>query len=376
MAVVGLVAPRQLLLPFVRDLFSKGDWGRLGMMGMLAIPLVILAPFLTDRVRLFGTRREGYLIVGGVLSVLAWLAAGWLPLAAARAMAILSVLNLGQSVVMTAARGGLTDHARRLGATGVLAAGSIIVSGLAGAVSSAVPSFIESRVEAAVYGALLSVSIVVAAALPGPLSSAGSEPPPDRFGSYLVSRRFWSVAVVNGLAFAASIPKAWLGGGGSDLIKVPREVLWRGSAIMTLGEIVVGIGYALACRRVAPRILLPLGILAMAGATLAYLAVPATSGLPTALAFAVMSIGKALAVIALLDVTLRSVPHGNEAVGYMLASWAPEAIFSTVGVPLVFASHASFSAIVVACAAITALAALLSAVWIPRTLTVAPDVST
>jgi hypothetical protein len=338
--------------------------------------LVIVWAFLTDRARLFETRREGYLIVGGVLSALAWLGAGWLARGPASGAATLALLNLGLGAVIAAARGGIADQGRRLACTGLMAAGMIVTTRVADLVSGVFSTLVDSRAEVAAYGVLLSVSIVVAAALPGPLPAAvwGPEAPPrERLRSYLSSRRFWSVAVIGVCSAAASIPAILLHNRLPGLPVVPADVLSGGSVIEYVVGAVVGIGYALVCRRVAPRVLLPLGLLARAAATPAYLAVPTTSGLPLDPAFAVVAVGDGLAVVALLDVVLRSLPRGSEAVGYILAFGTGEALLRALVVPLAIATSPSFSTVVVASAATAALGALLSATWIPRALTAEPD---
>jgi len=194
-----VASPVSLWIPLFRQAVGYDHLilGSLAFFSSIPIFLGLLWAFLSDRVPLFGTRREGYLVVAGVISTVGWALAPFVPAVFGGWILVGLPLNLGSAVTTTAAHGALADHGRRLAATGTMAAGLIGGANAVGLLAIPLKSLPESLGRTAFVGALLGLATVGAAFLllrrAPPISAAHDR---ERLFRYLCSRRFWSVVVL------------------------------------------------------------------------------------------------------------------------------------------------------------------------------------
>src|ERR1700690_2072334 len=111
----GLLLKNELHLPSQR---VSAFWA-IGTFAWYVKPVVGL---LCDAYPLFGTRRRGYLIFGGLASTATWLAFAAVPRSYGWLLAVMVALNFALVVISTAVGGMLVETGQRYGATGRLSA--------------------------------------------------------------------------------------------------------------------------------------------------------------------------------------------------------------------------------------------------------------
>ena len=171
---------------------------------------MLLWAFLSDRVALWGTRREGYVLFTALLTALVWLVTAvagngqpvWFIAAA--------LFGAASAISRVATSGALAEIGQRRAATGRLGAAYIGIAQL-GAMATFLMGMVSALVSPWMVAGLavgLSLAVVVliialpddGAALP---SSPMHRPSIPRF---LASRAFWSSFAVCALAGAATVP--------------------------------------------------------------------------------------------------------------------------------------------------------------------------
>lgn len=139
---------------------ERGKLTLLNMVGFVPGLLILLWAYLTDAVPVWGTRREGYLLLTGLMMALVWLVLVFTSNHFAVWVVAAVQLNLGASVSRAAIVGALAEIGRRRAATGRLTAGYIGLNQLAALVAPLLVVFISSM--------LISMSTVLENILPIP----------------------------------------------------------------------------------------------------------------------------------------------------------------------------------------------------------------
>jgi hypothetical protein len=371
--------------PLVRDVLR--EQGAETGAAFMTIPgvLAIVWALLSDRVPLFGLRREGYLFLGLLLTVLAWLAAPFVPSAVTPVVALGIVLNLGNAVAVVAGRGALAEEAQRRGITGWAAVAlSTIIEW---------PSYLWRPLHAhlhtpAAVGAVCvvaSLAVIVALALssrgqpaqPGwtALALPTFVAPPQRLLTFLGSRAFWSIALLVFCQEASGLPSRLLGGEMPEGAALPDVVVSHAAWLSPVSVALAGVAYAFLCRRLPLRVLLPNCMLARALTDIAFASLPRSTGLALDAALLATAAAGILAGIAVLHVALRALPRGNQATAYILTLSVPTSL-AFAGLPPLFLQRPQFQSAVGVAAAAAFWGALVAAFFVPRHLVDRPDGST
>ena len=283
--------------------------------------LILLAAYLTDAVPLWGTRREGYLMLSCLVAAVVWIA---LAAAGARPMAwYVAAVPLGaaSAIAEVAIAGGLTEIGRRRGATGQLAAAQVAMVQIAVLASdpllrwSAWAAFRSIWLVAGVAAGLALALVMLTATLS---DDAAPAPPPGP--TVTVPRFLRSHALRSALPMLACVGVA---------------VVPVGLLVMELherhGEEIYGFfpqwerqifaiaaiaGYLLACRHIRFTRLLSVALLtkAITFAVLAFASHKGTEGMLRS-ALVLRAVGDGLANAAILDLAMRLAPPGREAFG-------------------------------------------------------------
>jgi MFS family permease len=346
--VVFLVATFVVVLVTSGTLFF--DWalradvgrGTAQAIGVLSIAasaprfLALLWAYLSDRVPLWGTRREGYLLFAALIMALTWLA---LAIASNHRAAWIAgaVLLAGTSIVARAAiGGGLAEIGQRAAATGRLAAAFIAVAQLATIATPllSVPfPFASLWLTAGVVAGLSLALVLLIVTLSDDGVAAPVETPPVRpsIPRFLRSRVFWSAFAVCALSGMATVPRELYTNSDAGNNASPFD--WALKGMLSISVIAVSIAYFFCCRRIRFGALLRGALVIKAVALIAH---PLAAGLPGEwpgqLAFVARGAANGLLSIALADLGLRVAPPGREAFGYMALAAVTSVVIFMAGV--------------------------------------------
>jgi MFS family permease len=334
---------------------------------------VLLEPvfgYLCDRVPLMGTRREGYLLTACLLSAGAWLLVVVAPKSAGPWLAMAAALSLGSILGTVATNGAVAEIAQRRAATGRLGAAVVALhSGTLALTLLWFPLVGGHLGRTAAQGAGFMVSVVLAIVF---LSheTADAAPPvarrePARLGPFLRSRAFWVVVAIEALANVTrtGIRSPDAAGSPSPSTAELAHAIHAG----TLGTVLAAGAYALLCRRLRPRVLLPACLL-VAAAGRAVLG-PWNGGGMASMGLSHLASGFAYAASA--DLVLRACQPGREAFTYTLLVIPGNLFLRTL-----YTAAKAVEASAPGTRAVAAGAGVLAAamvVLVPRDLLAAPD---
>jgi hypothetical protein len=283
--------------------------------------LLLLWAFLSDRVALWGTRREGYVLFTALLVPIAWLLTV-LP-GDHHALWIVAALLFGtaSAVARAAPPGALAEIGQRRAATGSLSAAFIAVAQLGVLASFALSTASELLSPWITFGVAIGLSLavvllVITAADEGTAPSPALPPgaPRPSIPRFLGSRAFWSSFAVCVLAGAATVP--------NELLVNPQKTSEGAAASLAPWMIHVcfigaAASYFVGCRRIRFGVLLRVTLTLKAAALLLYPFVDGGSG-GASIAFLVRATANGLLSVALLDMATRVAPPGREAFATML----------------------------------------------------------
>jgi hypothetical protein len=277
-----------------------------------------------DAVPLFGTRRRGYLIFGGLASTATWLAFGAVPRSYAWLLAVMVALNFALVVISTAVGGMLVETGQRYGATGRLSAMREALTGIMQLVAGPLGGWLATHAFGWTVGA---GTAIVFAFVPTALWGAREPGGARADGAVWVKARLQLAAIVRSRAMWAAAGLTFLfyvsPGFQTSLLYYQQDVLKFDAQFIGWLDLVAGasalggaVVYSLTCRRLSLRASLVLGIAANAGSTLLYLVYASRTS-----AVLVNAVGGALAMLGwlpILDLAARATPKGSESFGYSL----------------------------------------------------------
>jgi hypothetical protein len=342
------------------------------------ILLGLLWAYLSDRVAILGTRREGHLVVAGLLAAVAWAAAPFVPRSYGTWVGIELALTTGVLVSRASVQGGLAEIGVRRRTTGRLSAAQLGLYSLASLAATTAIDFLvqHSLGWTASAGAAMAMSMVLLTLL---LPRDGTAPASDLAPAnlpiprWLRSATFWSVLLVMA---CAAFPKALYDILQQHLIRTlqvgdeVRALASRASSLMAIAATDV---YFFGCKRLPLRWLLPYSMTLEAATLLSLLALGQAG--EVMLALAATGFGGTFASCARVDLVFRTVPARREAFGAILLT-ASTPLFavpiSAFGYMSIGATGSAFNALVLALAAATALSALTVFV-VPRVHTAGRD---
>ena len=339
--IVFLVAAFAMAVVYLGDLWlvwlarAVGESGAplKALYSVYPVGIAITAPtllwaYLTDVLPLLGTRREGYLLLTGIMSAVAW---GVLVVASDQLFILYgtaALLGVAIGVTRAVVLGGLAEIGQRREISGQLAAAYLGVTQiglLAGWVVTR-PLGLMSRAWTAGLGAALGLSLVVVVVTladerqpsPAVLPAARISVP-----RLLRSRAFWVSFAVLFFGGLATVPASIIALAHARLTHTPYQdphAQWS-SGVIALAAAAL---YAIACRFLRLRALLRLSLAAKAGALM--LIASAVSPMTEA-ALQTTEIyragGEGLADVAFLHLAMRVAPPGREAFGTVLLVGVP-----------------------------------------------------
>lgn len=286
--------------------------------------LILLWAYLSDRVGLLGTRREGYVLLSSLMMAIVWLALAFGRHLHLVWMATALPTGLAAAVSRAAIIGALAEIGRRRAATSRLAAAHVGLTELAEiAVLPATILFMFSSIAWAAgvaVGLMLALAFLIVvlgdgdAVAPPP---AVPRSPPVTIVRFLRSWPFWASAALLAFAGAATVPEMVL-----TRTLTPDEMSaywttaqWKTTVVM-IGVVSV---YLLICRRLRFDQLLRFALIAKAiGLAVHALITHATGQALPMSAVMARAAGDGLATVALLDLAFRVAPPGREAFGAIL----------------------------------------------------------
>jgi hypothetical protein len=343
---IALTGPGVLWTPWFKATFDEGDAApALSLVGLAAtLPVLpaLLAPvwaYLSDRLPVMGTRREGYLVLGGTLAVAGWAAAPLLPATPSVWLADGALLYLATNMVRVIAHGALAEIGQLRRCTGLLAAGQVGLLPLGGLAAAPLLEVVMPRPIGwtAAVGAAAALSVVLLAMLlPEPAGGAGGAQSPAAvtLPSWLGSRRCWGPMLVAVCAAPTGLRDS------TQLLILTAsftdELRWRGHVVEALAVPSAAAVYLLLCRRSPLRLTLPLAI-AIEGATLLALLLWQAGAPGFLIAKLATSLGAGFAASARMDLILRAVPRGREATGMVLLAFAAALPRAVLAIPVFMA---------------------------------------
>ena len=340
--------------------------------------LMLLWAYLSDRVALWGTRREGYVLFTALMTAVVWLltaVAGnrqpvWFIAAA--------LFGAAWAVSRAATSGGLAEIGQRRAATGRLGAAYIGVTQLAAIatiLTSMVSELLSPRMMAGLAIGLSLAVVVLIVALPDDGAAPPSPLHRPSIPRFLASRAFWSSFAVCALAGAATVP--------NELMVETRHTpegaaLLVGVAPWMIRVCAVGAAavYFLCCRRIRFGVLLRITLVAKAFALLAYPMVASASGSgPAPIAFLARAAANGLLSVSLLDMAFRVAPKGREAFATILLAGVTTVVITLTNTIEASAIESSLISVLHAawCAAAAAILAAIAASLLPRAIVETPD---
>jgi len=293
--------------------------------------------YLSDRVGLLGRRREGYLLLAGLMMAIVWLvlafASQYIIVWTATALAT----GLATSVSRAAILGALAEIGQRRATTGGLAAVQVGVAQLAGIAMLPAGYYLLSdsiRWSAGVAaGLMLALALFIAVlwdAEPPVSSPKVASPSLVTIPAFLRSRAFWASVVLLAFAGMATVPDLVM----ARTLSTQEFGAFREGSLWLTPAITIGAAsvYLLVCRRLRFGLLLRFALLAKAIALVVHALAPHVIGqaLPPSVPMA-RAAGDGLTKIALLDLALRAAPRGREAFGAILLAGVPSIVALPAG---------------------------------------------
>ncbi len=290
----------------------------------LAWYLKPLVGLVCDSIPLFGTRRRGYLIVGGIAAVIGWAAFAVIPRAYVPFLILMTGLNVALVVISTTVGGMLVEEGQRLGATGRLSAMRTglegvmsLAAGPLGGLLAAAPFAWTSGSGALVVGLVVPVTLSLhreprrAVKDVAVWAAAGKQ-----LRSIVRSRPMWMTSILLFLVYLAPGLQTPLLFYQQDVLKL--DVRYMGILQFAGGAGVLGGSavYLWLCRRLPLRLTLIGGILVNAASALLYLAYRSSTAalvIETTVGFVGV-----MGTLPLYDLAVRATPRGSESFGYAL----------------------------------------------------------
>ncbi|HEX2659783.1 MAG TPA: hypothetical protein VHU40_15970 [Polyangia bacterium] len=320
-----------LLLPLAGKLLGPEGMGRV-METATMFPALLVLPlaFLSDRVPRRESRRRLYLLLAGVMSMGAWASLLFVPLGAGPMTVIAVILGCATATIVVSTRGALVESARPLAATGRLAAGLVAAQAAATLFQLPIQQHLFERSPAwtVVAGTALGLTVTVLVGWSlvrrrAPATMSTTRPPASGLFDYLRSRAFWALLAV-GMLVALATPDYLLDVlRPADVAPIPFPLRLQGDFLAKAGRLIAAMTYALACRRLAPRMLLPLALAVATLGVCALLAAGRGTSPAYELGMASNGFGQSLAAVALMDLAFRAAPRGHEALAFTLTAFAP-----------------------------------------------------
>jgi len=306
--------------------------------GLASLPgvLILLWAYLSDAVPLWGTRREGYLMLACLVAAVAWLAVAVANGHYIAWMVAAVPLGFAASMSRAAIAGALTEIGRRRGATGPYAAARNILLSLASLASqpllvwSGWAAYTSIWLIAGVAAGLSLAVIGLTATVSDDGSPVPTPAPPVTVRQFLRARALWTAVPLLVCAGVARVPQGLMM---LELRETHADRFlmlfpgWDGS----VAAIVAAAAYLVASRRAGFATLLVVALLAKAAA-LAALAL-AYNGMaegPLRLALLAQTATESLAVVAILDLAMRLAPNGREAFSVVLVAGLPSVLTTVV----------------------------------------------
>jgi hypothetical protein len=286
--------------------------------------LILLWAYLSDRIPVWGTRREGYVLLCGLTTSIIWLALALLGRNDVAWIAAVVLVGIVTSVSRAAINGALAEIGRRRAATGRLAAADIGLTRLALLVASPLAHVFVSAPLAvtAGIGAGLSLALVLVIITLSDDGTRSQDPAPAAavtIPTFLRSRTFWSSATVLALAGVGTVPWEIIT---PRIAKTWGSVEYLGWVWIDYGpSIVAAIGYLFLCRRVAFRRVLRFALFAQGLALFLFKGSLQTGDQGSVVIGAlVLAVCDGFVNVALFDLALRAAPRGREAFGAILVA--------------------------------------------------------
>lgn len=374
---LALAGPQVLWMPFMRGIVAADRGLTFEVGAVIGAPglLGLLWSYLCDRFPVFGTRRDGFLLLGAVVVAAAWAAAPLVPAAAGPWLGLGLALSLGAALMRAAINGGLAELAQSGASAGRLAAASVGVTLVGSMFGAATAELLDQRSLGwtAALGAAAMLSLVLLVALwwdrgdrPGAAPSMAPGLP-----AFLKSRLLWGTLPV---LLLASLP-----GAAENILAPlfgqttppwPRATYERLQQIENLLRMLAAVLYFTLARRTSAGALLRLSLGAQVLATLGMVWAATTPEI----VFVGWGLGQGLTRIAAVHVALLAAPRGREAFGYLLLM-TPAMVLAPFVAPVVVVSlltSLGYATAVVAIAGI-ALAALLAVPLVPASVRATRD---
>lgn len=280
-----------------------------------------LAGLLADNVRLFGTRRKGYLVAFSAVAGGLWLVLPWAHSTYSLMLWLVVAINFALMIVHTTLGGMLVEAGQTLGATGRISAVRSGVESLGWLLTGLVSGWVAMHLLH--YGFLLNAALmlVLTVLFARTLRENGSGPDKPRltlahFRELFRHRTLWTAA-----GFWMLIK--FSPGFGTPLFYYQSEILgFTPQHIGYLGFVSAAAGllgslfYMRICRRIALHRLLWLGIGLHAASSLAYFAYRSMG--PAVAIEALYGLCTALAFMPIFDLLARATPRQFAALGYAL----------------------------------------------------------
>jgi MFS family permease len=335
--------------------------------------LMLLWAFLSDRVPLWGTRREGYVLFAALLTALVWLLAAvagdrqWVSFIGA------ALFGAASAVSHAAMSGGLAEIGQRRAATGRLSAAYIVFTQLGVMATFFTPAVSELVSPWMLTGVAIALSLAVVVLIIALPDDAAAPPSPVHRPSiprFLASRAFWSSFAICALAGAAAVPNELF----VEARITPEHVALVGVARWMIPVAFVSAApiYFLCCRWLRFGVLLRITLTVKALAVVAYPLVAGASGPEAApIAFLARAAANGLLSVALLDMAFRVAPRGREAFATILLAGV-----TTIVITLTNSVETALRIPAPHAAGFAAAAAILAAIaaWLlPRPIVATPD---
>ena len=335
-----------------------------------------LAGVLTDSFPVFGTRRTSYLLISSALAVLTWIGLYFTPHEYHRLLWVIVGINICMTIASTAIGAYMVEIAHACAGSGRLAAirnavdqFCLIVSGPAAGFLASVAFGWTAVVCGGVMFLILPVALIFMRELPQ--QGASVTKPISEIAKLVRAKYVWAAAGLMALFYLApGLTTALFYKQQNDL-----HLDTQGQGTLQLIGAIAGIAgaasYVFLCRRFNLRLLLMFGLGMATFGSLGYLFYSTVPNAQKIEAF--NGFCYALAELAIMDLAIRATPTGSEAFGLaLLMSVRNFALFGTdwVGSALIDRLHWSFTSVVIADSATTAitvpLALLIPAILVRR----------
>lgn len=335
-----------------------------------------LAGVISDHVRLFGTRRRHYLLIGALVGACLWGLTAIVPRRYYTLMVIAIALNTMPVLASTVLGGLLVDVGRSQGSTGRLSALRVTAMNGASLTASLVGGFLASRALAVTCGISAGLLLTMALLVGFFLHETPESPRPKRalldrlrsIAAPLRSRALLSTMALTFVYYAAPSPDTVIYYYRTNDLGLSNELVGLLDTIACAGGMLGALSYAWFCRRFKLRSLLFCGVaLKMCGALLylAYRSPAAAFALEGVIGFITL-----LSVMPFQELAARAAPANDEALGLAIVLSVGNLAISlsrVLGASLFVRWHITFFQLVVIQAVVTSFVVLFVPL-LPRTL--------